>query len=72
MIAIAPTGKVLGATVAGLDLSTASRSRIAKELRMEQNVAITVADTLAEYAAFLRKDYERWAAVIKASGVKAE
>jgi tripartite-type tricarboxylate transporter receptor subunit TctC len=34
--------------------------------------AITVADTPAEYAKFLRKDYERWARVIKAAGVKAE
>ena len=34
--------------------------------------AVTVADTPAEFAAFLKKDYERWARVIKASGVKAE
>ncbi len=34
--------------------------------------AIIVADTPAEYASFLRKDYERWARVIKAAGVKAE
>lgn len=34
--------------------------------------AIPVADSPAEYAAFLRKDYERWAGVIKVSGVKAE
>jgi tripartite-type tricarboxylate transporter receptor subunit TctC len=34
--------------------------------------AITVANTPAEYAKFLRKDYERWARVIKAAGVKAE
>jgi tripartite-type tricarboxylate transporter receptor subunit TctC len=34
--------------------------------------AVAVADTPAEFAAFLRKDHERWARVIKASGVKAE
>ena len=34
--------------------------------------AVTVADTPAEFAAFLKKDYERWARVIQASGVKAE
>jgi tripartite-type tricarboxylate transporter receptor subunit TctC len=34
--------------------------------------AVTVADTPSEFAAFLKKDYERWARVIKASGVKAE
>jgi tripartite-type tricarboxylate transporter receptor subunit TctC len=40
--------------------------------RMKQLGAIAVGDTPAEYAAFLKKDYERWAQVIKASGVKAE
>jgi tripartite-type tricarboxylate transporter receptor subunit TctC len=34
--------------------------------------AVAIADTPAEFAAFLRKDYERWARVIKASGVTAE
>ena len=34
--------------------------------------AITVGDTPGEYLKFLRKDYERWARVIKAAGVKAE
>jgi len=34
--------------------------------------AVAIADTPAEFAAFLRKDYERWARVIKTSGVKAE
>ncbi len=42
------------------------------QARLKQLGAITVADTPAEYAAFLRKDYDRWAGVIKASGVKAE
>jgi tripartite-type tricarboxylate transporter receptor subunit TctC len=40
--------------------------------RMKALGAVTVADTPAEFAAFLKKDYERWARVIKASGVKAE
>lgn len=40
--------------------------------RMKQLGAITIADSPSEYAAFLKKDYERWAQVIKASGVKAE
>jgi len=34
--------------------------------------AVAIADTPAEFAAFLKKDHERWARVIKASGVKAE
>ncbi len=34
--------------------------------------AIVVGDTPAEFAAFLKQDYDRWARVIKASGVKAE
>ena len=40
--------------------------------RMRQLGAIIVADTPAEFAAFLRKDHERWAQVIRTSGVKAE
>ena len=34
--------------------------------------AVPIGDTPAEFAAFLRKDHERWARVIKASGVTAE
>jgi tripartite-type tricarboxylate transporter receptor subunit TctC len=34
--------------------------------------AVPVGDTPAEFAAFLKQDHERWARVIKASGVKAE
>jgi tripartite-type tricarboxylate transporter receptor subunit TctC len=37
--------------------------------RMKQLGAIVVGETPAEFAAFLKKDYERWAQVIKASGV---
>jgi tripartite-type tricarboxylate transporter receptor subunit TctC len=35
-------------------------------------IANTVGDTPAEFQVFLKKDYERWARVIKAAGVKAE
>lgn len=34
--------------------------------------AVIVGDTPAEFGAFLKKDYERWARVIKAAGVKVE
>jgi len=58
-------------------------SRLADEIRkslakpdirakMKEQGAVIVGDTPAEFAAFLRKDQERWARVIKASGVKAE
>ena len=40
--------------------------------RLKSLGAITVGGTPGEYATFLKKDYERWARVIKASGVKAE
>lgn len=40
--------------------------------RMKGQGAIIIGDTPVEFAAFLRKDNERWAQVIKASGVKAE
>ena len=34
--------------------------------------AVTVGDTPAEFAAFLKKDHERWARVIKTSGVTGQ
>jgi tripartite-type tricarboxylate transporter receptor subunit TctC len=40
--------------------------------RMKQLGGIIVADSPAEFAVFLKKDHERWAQVIKTSGVKAE
>ena len=40
--------------------------------RMRQLGAVIIADTPAEFAAFLKKDHERWAQVIRTSGVKAE
>ena len=42
------------------------------QARMKQLGAITIADSPAEFAAFLKKDYERWAQVIKTSGIRAE
>jgi tripartite-type tricarboxylate transporter receptor subunit TctC len=58
-------------------------NRLAEEIRkslakpdirakMKEQGAVIISDTPAEFAAFLRKDQERWAQVIKASGVKAE
>ena len=49
-----------------------SLARPETQARMKQLGAITVADSPAEFAAFLRKDHERWAQVIKTSGIKAE
>jgi len=40
--------------------------------KMKEQGAVIVGDTPSEFAAFLKKDQERWAQVIKASGVKAE
>jgi tripartite-type tricarboxylate transporter receptor subunit TctC len=51
------------------------RASIAKpesRKRLEALGAITVGDTPAEFTKFLQKDWERWARVIKAAGVKAE
>jgi tripartite-type tricarboxylate transporter receptor subunit TctC len=61
----------------------AAVDRLAEEIRkslakpgirakMKEQGAVIIGDTPAEFAAFLRKDQERWAQVIKASGVKAE
>jgi tripartite-type tricarboxylate transporter receptor subunit TctC len=58
-------------------------SRLADEIRkslakpdirakMKEQGAVIIGDTPAEFAVFLKKDQERWAQVIKASGVKAE
>lgn len=56
-------------------LSEEMRKSLAKPAtreRMHQLGAVIIADTPAEYAAFLKKDYERWTQVIKVSGVKAQ
>jgi tripartite-type tricarboxylate transporter receptor subunit TctC len=69
---LAPAGTP-AATVQKLSVEMRkSLARPETQARMKQLGAITVADSPAEYAAFLRKDYERWAGVIKVSGVKAE
>jgi tripartite-type tricarboxylate transporter receptor subunit TctC len=39
---------------------------------MRQLGAVIIADTPAEFAAFLKTDYERWKKVIKEAGVKAQ
>jgi tripartite-type tricarboxylate transporter receptor subunit TctC len=56
-------------------LNDALRKSIARpesKKRLEALGAINVGDTPAEFTAFLKKDWERWARVIKAAGVKAE
>jgi tripartite-type tricarboxylate transporter receptor subunit TctC len=56
-------------------VSAEVRKSLAKpetQARMKQLGALTVADSPSEFATFLKKDYERWAQVIKTSGVKAE
>jgi len=40
--------------------------------RMRARGAEIIGDTPEHFAAFLKKDYERWTAVVKASGIKAE
>jgi tripartite-type tricarboxylate transporter receptor subunit TctC len=49
-----------------------SLARPETQARMKQLGAITVADSPAEFAAFLKKDHDRWAQVIKTSGIKAQ
>ncbi len=65
-----------GTPVAIVDrLSVEMRKSLARPetiTRLKALGAITVGDTPGEYLKFLRKDHERWARVIKASGVKAE
>ena len=56
-------------------LNEAMRQALAKpEIRERLRAlgAITVGDSPADFAAYLEKDKERWARVIKAAGVKAE
>jgi len=40
--------------------------------RMKQLGAMVVADTPAQFTAFLRKDHERWVGVIRTAGLRAE
>ena len=56
-------------------LSEEMRKSLAKPVtraRMKALGAVVVGDTPAEFAAFLKKDHDRWERVIKSSGVKAE
>ena len=56
-------------------LNDAVRKSLAKpesRKRLEALGAINVGDSPSEFTAFLKKDWERWARVIKAAGVKAE
>jgi len=69
---LAPAGTP-GAVVKRLsDEMRKSVARPETVVRLKALGAITVGDTPAEYSQFLKKDYERWARVIKAAGVKAE
>jgi tripartite-type tricarboxylate transporter receptor subunit TctC len=49
-----------------------SLARPETQARLKQLGAIVVADSPAEFAAFLKKDHERWAQVIKTSGITAQ
>ncbi|MGZ5121007.1 MAG: Bug family tripartite tricarboxylate transporter substrate binding protein [Burkholderiales bacterium] len=56
-------------------LNDAVRKSIAKpdsKKRLEALGATTVGDSPAEFTSFLQNDWDRWARVIKAAGVKAE
>ena len=56
-------------------LSVELRKSLAKPetiTRLKALGAVTVGDTPGEFLKFLKKDHERWARVIKASGVKAD
>jgi tripartite-type tricarboxylate transporter receptor subunit TctC len=56
-------------------VSAEMRKSLAKpetQARMKQLGAIIVADSPAEFAAFLKKDHERWAQVIRTSGITAQ
>jgi len=56
-------------------VSAEMRKSLAKpetQARMKQLGAIIVADSPAEFAAFLKKDHDRWAQVIKTAGIRAE
>jgi len=56
-------------------LSEEMRKALAKPetaARLNALGAVIIGDTPGEFQAFLRKDYERWARVIKAAGVQPE
>ena len=56
-------------------LNEAMRKALAKpevKAQMEKLGAVIVGDSPAEFAAYLKRDYERWEGVIKAANIKAE
>jgi len=69
---LAPAGTPAPAVQKLYEEMKKSLARPETQVRMKQLGAITIGDTPAEFTAFLKKDSERWAQVIKASGVKAE
>src|SRR5437899_4572192 len=69
---LAPAGTPAAAVDRLAEDMRKSLARRETQERMKALGAVTVADTPAEFAAFLKKDHERWARVIKTSGVKAE
>ena len=69
---LAPTGTPAAIVNRLSDEMRKSLARPETVARLKALGANTVGDTPGEYLKFLKKDYERWARVIKASGVKAE
>ncbi|HEY6720143.1 MAG TPA: tripartite tricarboxylate transporter substrate binding protein [Burkholderiales bacterium] len=69
---LAPAGTPAAVVNRLADEMRQSLTKSQTQERMKALGAVTVADTPAEFAAFLKKDHERWTRVIKASGVKAE
>ena len=69
---LAPAGTPAGVVNRLSEAMRKSLARPETRERMRQLGAVIVADNPAEFAAFLRKDHERWARVIQAAGVKAE
>lgn len=69
---LAPTGTPAAIVNRLSDEMRRSLARPETVARLKALGANTVGDTPGEYLKFLKKDYERWARVIKASGVKAE
>jgi tripartite-type tricarboxylate transporter receptor subunit TctC len=69
---LAPTGTPVAIVSRLSEEMRKSLARPDTITRLKALGAITVGDTPDDYLKFLKKDHERWARVIKASGVKAE
>jgi tripartite-type tricarboxylate transporter receptor subunit TctC len=54
------------------DAMTKALAKPEVRVQLEKLGAVIVGDTPAEFAAFLKRDYERWDGVIKAAAVKAD